>query len=85
MPNPYPRHSLNPYREYEGENNTTYRIWMQYPIISPEEIVYVHRWVTCYGLFRGLPIIPNRSCPDHDCREWSKRPLNSTDPRNVPL
>lgn len=74
------RHKLNQYRKYDEENNTTYRIWIPYPIISEEGVQFHSRWVTCYGLFRGLPIIPNRSCPDHDCRDWSKRPLKSKDP-----
>lgn len=59
---------LSPWYEYEGVNNTPYPVWRVTPVISAEEDTVFAVWTTCYGLYRGLPIIPNRSCPDFDKR-----------------
>ena len=75
MQNQYPKRPLNLYRKYERENNTTYRIWFIPLRGSTDE----PRWVTCYGLFRGLPIIPNRSMPNYDCRKPHKWKQNDDD------
>lgn len=64
----YNKFQLSPWYEYEGVNNTPYPVWRVAPLISAKEETTFSKWEICYGLYRGLPIIPNRSCPDYDKR-----------------
>jgi hypothetical protein len=79
MPNPSHlrnryRKNMSPFNYYEGENNTEYRVWDVRPWVHGDDVGVIALWISCYGLYRGLPIIPNRSCPDYDKRRKTNDP-----------